>query len=78
MPPKAQSPPTSAFSEPSEPSDIVPENNPREQLTRPQEENPQVVLRIGQAQYTEPLRGETGRDGESGTRNGREKKASKL
>ena len=78
MPPKVQSPPTSAFSEPSEPSDIMPENNPREQLTRPQEENPQAMLKIGRAQRTEPLSGETERDGESGTRDGRGKKASKL
>lgn len=37
-------PPASAFSEPSEPSDIIPADKPKEQLTNQQEENPQVVV----------------------------------
>ena len=37
--------PLSAFAEPSEPSELAPEDNPKEQLTHNQEENPQVVLR---------------------------------
>ncbi|KAJ3780823.1 hypothetical protein GGU10DRAFT_380189 [Lentinula aff. detonsa] len=36
--------PTSAFSEPSEPSELAPGNNSKDQVARPQEENPQVVL----------------------------------
>ncbi|KAJ3841765.1 hypothetical protein F5878DRAFT_445402 [Lentinula raphanica] len=36
--------PASAFSEPSEPSELAPGNKPKDQITKPQEENPQVVL----------------------------------
>ncbi|KAG8977993.1 hypothetical protein FRB90_008612, partial [Tulasnella sp. 427] len=36
-------PPPSAFAEPSEPSDRAPEENGKEQLTNPQEENPQLI-----------------------------------
>ncbi|KAJ3980643.1 hypothetical protein F5890DRAFT_1557518 [Lentinula detonsa] len=36
--------PTSAFSEPSEPSELAPGNNSKDQVARPQEENPQVIL----------------------------------
>ncbi len=43
MPPKADQPPTSAFSEPSEPSENKPEENPASQLTSNQEENPQLI-----------------------------------
>jgi len=38
--------PVSAFSEPSEPSQLSPAENPKEQITGEQEENPQVVLTI--------------------------------
>jgi hypothetical protein len=44
MPPKTSSPPPSAFSEPSEPSPLKPEDKPKELLKGPQEENPQVVV----------------------------------
>lgn len=44
MPPKTQNPPPSAFSEPSEPSELKPEDKPKALLTGPQEENPQVVV----------------------------------
>ncbi|EIM91123.1 uncharacterized protein STEHIDRAFT_107746 [Stereum hirsutum FP-91666 SS1] len=37
-------PPASAFSEPSEPSDIKPADSPKEQITKQQEENPQVMM----------------------------------
>lgn len=37
-------PPASAFSEPSEPSEIKPGDKPKEQITNPQEENPQVMM----------------------------------
>ncbi|TFK47711.1 hypothetical protein OE88DRAFT_1738246 [Heliocybe sulcata] len=43
MPPKLENPPPSAFAEPSEPSVHKPEDNPKEQLAKSQEENPQVV-----------------------------------
>ncbi|KAJ3735196.1 hypothetical protein DFJ43DRAFT_1151356 [Lentinula guzmanii] len=36
--------PTAAFSEPSEPSELAPGNNSKDQVARPQEENPQVIL----------------------------------
>ncbi len=36
-------PPASAFAEHSEPSDRAPEDNPKSQLVKPQEENPQVI-----------------------------------
>jgi len=35
--------PASSASEPSEPSEVKPEDKPREQLTHEQEENPQLV-----------------------------------
>lgn len=35
--------PPSSFAEPSEPSDHAPEDNPKGQLTKPQEENPQAI-----------------------------------
>jgi hypothetical protein len=44
MPPKVENPPPSAFSEPSEPSELKPEDKPKSLLTGPQEENPQVVV----------------------------------
>jgi hypothetical protein len=44
MPPKTSKPPVSAFSEPSEPSALKPEDKPKAQLTGPQEENPQAVV----------------------------------
>lgn len=44
MPPKADKIPESAFGEPSEPSALKPADKPKEQLTNPQEENPQVVV----------------------------------
>jgi hypothetical protein len=37
--------PLSAFAEPSEPSELAPEDNPKEQLTHNQEENPQAVVK---------------------------------
>lgn len=43
MTPKPQVVPPSASSEPSEPSEIRPEDKPKKQLTGEQEENPQVV-----------------------------------
>ncbi|KAJ3490827.1 hypothetical protein NLI96_g1148 [Meripilus lineatus] len=43
MPPKLNKLPPSGFSEPSEPSDLSPEQNPRSQLTSNQEENPQII-----------------------------------
>ncbi|TFY72289.1 hypothetical protein EVG20_g722 [Dentipellis fragilis] len=45
MPAKVQNPPVSAFSEPSEPSPMAPGDKPKDQLTGPQEENPQMVMR---------------------------------
>jgi hypothetical protein len=38
--------PLSAFAEPSEPSELAPEDNPKEQLCHNQEENPQIVVRM--------------------------------
>lgn len=43
--PSKDDPPLSAFAEPSEPSELAPEDDPKEQLTHNQEENPQLVLR---------------------------------
>ncbi|THH14112.1 hypothetical protein EW146_g6185 [Bondarzewia mesenterica] len=43
--PKAKLEKPSAFSEPSEPSNLSPEDEPREQITGEQEENPQLVLK---------------------------------
>ena len=43
MAPKPQVVPPSGSSEPSEPSEVRPEDKPKEQLTGEQEENPQVV-----------------------------------
>ncbi|GJF00064.1 hypothetical protein PsYK624_163420 [Phanerochaete sordida] len=43
MAPKAQLVPPAGASEPSEPSEIRPEDKPKKQLTGKQEENPQVV-----------------------------------
>lgn len=44
MPPKSQQLPPSAFSEPSEPSQLKPGDKPKEQLRGSQEENPQIVV----------------------------------
>ena len=43
MAPKAQLVPPSGASEPSEPSEIRPEEKPKKQLTGEQEENPQAI-----------------------------------
>ncbi|KAG8960602.1 hypothetical protein FRC03_006351 [Tulasnella sp. 419] len=40
---EVDNPPSSAFAEPSEPSGHAPEQNPKEQITNAQEENPQVI-----------------------------------
>ncbi|KZP25114.1 hypothetical protein FIBSPDRAFT_856042, partial [Athelia psychrophila] len=40
---KVESPPASAFAEPSEPGAGKPGDSPAEQLTGPQEENPQLI-----------------------------------
>jgi hypothetical protein len=53
MPPKISSPPPSAFSEPSEPSDLKPEDKPKDQITKPQEENPQVIVTKNKEQAKE-------------------------
>lgn len=41
---KAELVPPSSFSEPSEPSQIRPEDAPKDTLRGPQEENPQLVV----------------------------------
>ena len=45
--------PTSAFAEPSEPSNRAPEDNSKAQLTGPQEENPQVIAHKPKSQPTD-------------------------
>ncbi|KAI0067337.1 hypothetical protein BV25DRAFT_1819657 [Artomyces pyxidatus] len=50
MPPTPKLEKPSAFGEPSEPADICPQDQPRAQLTRPQEENPQAVVKTPAAQ----------------------------
>ncbi|KAH8100116.1 hypothetical protein BXZ70DRAFT_1008624 [Cristinia sonorae] len=49
--PKAQIVPPSGFAEPSEPSQITPENKSKKQLTEEQEENPQVIAQKPGKQY---------------------------
>lgn len=43
MPPRAEKLPPSAFAESSEPSGSAPGENPKEQITSAQEENPQII-----------------------------------
>ncbi|TCD64280.1 hypothetical protein EIP91_004288 [Steccherinum ochraceum] len=58
MAPKAQVIPPGAASEPSEPSQIKPEDKSKKQITSQDEENPQVVVQKPGKQYKD--RGEKG------------------
>jgi len=69
MSPKAQVVPPSGLSEPSEPSQVKPEDKPKRQLAGEQEENPQVIAQKPGKQYRE--RGDKGTNGQKeGSRGG--------
>ena len=51
MAPRAQVVPPSGFSEPSEPSQLEPEDEPKQQLRGPQGENPQIIAQNPGKQY---------------------------
>ena len=56
MPPKAKVVPPSGLSEPSEPSEVKPEDKPKKQLQGEQEENPQVIAQKPGKQYKDEKR----------------------